>query len=136
MTTAASIIRASAALAASGAYDSTPTVIACAALAGIEVCITYTRGTTGGAFKMKISVSDDGGTTFFDRTVIDGSSLSSGALNVFTEELKFPVASSGSAERRSFIIDVGQATHLAVNFAEYGATGTPGTLKATATKRS
>jgi hypothetical protein len=122
-------LRASAVLTAAGAYD-TPTKFDVPLASRAEVAITYTRGASGGAFKLKVLVSQDG-TNFVERTVIDSGSMSSGVLNVFTGEFKFPVTSSGSAESRSFILDLSTCVAFKVSFAEYGVTGTPGTLSAT-----
>jgi hypothetical protein len=123
--------RASAALPASGAYDLAPATIEMGTSSRVRLFCKYTRGAAGGAFKLKVARSDDGGTTFIDDTVIDGTSLSSGALNVFTLELKFPVAAGAPQESRNFLIEAEIETLVRVAFAEYGNTGSPGTLEVT-----
>lgn len=124
-------VRASAVLPASGAYDSSPTTIEVDFAREVEVYITYTRGAAGGAFQVKVLTSADN-VTFCERTVIDGNSLASGAMNVYTASYKFPVAASGSAENRSLIVNVNTTKFIQFVFAEYGVTGTPGTLAAVA----
>lgn len=131
-------LRASAALPASGAYDTTANMTAMSVLESdwVELYITYTRGAAGGACQFKVLSSPDGGTTYFERTVEDGSSLSSGAMDVFTAVHKLPVAAGASAELRTYIVPVDTATHVKVIFAEYGNTGTPGTVVCLAAKRA
>lgn len=133
--TTARTLRASAALPAAGAYDVAPTPVAVGAAARLRLFCTYTRGAAGGAFALKIQRSHDGGTTFVDDTVIDGTSLSAGAVNVFTLALKFPVAAGAGAEARGFLVEVDADTHVRVAAAEYGVTGTPGTLAITGVLR-
>lgn len=120
------VARASAALPASGAYDTTPTTIDTGYAQGLELCVSYTRGTTGGAVKLKVQVSQDG-TAWYDRTVEDGASLSSGAMSCYVAEHKLPVSSGSTAELYTYVVDVSTVRYARVAAAEYGATGTPGT---------
>lgn len=128
--------RASAALPAAGAYDTAGSVTAIDVLRGdaVELFVSYTRGAAGGAPKFKVLVSDDN-ILFYERTVEDGASLSSGAMLVFTAEHKLPAAASASAELRTYVIDVSTCGWAKFLFAEYGNTGSPGTLAATAALR-
>jgi hypothetical protein len=118
------------ALPAAGAYDTAgaATKLDAPGATRAEVFVQYTRGAAGGAFKVKLLVSDDG-TNFFERTVVD--TAVSGASNVFTQEFKFPVAAGAPAELRTLLLDVGMCVAFKLLFAEYGVAGTPGTLSAT-----
>jgi hypothetical protein len=128
----ATTVRASAALAAAGAYDtaSAATAIDVQQSSSLELFISYTRGGASGSCKFKVLVSDDA-VNFFERTVEDGASLSSGTMNVYTAQHQLPAAAGASAELRSYIITVGTAGWVKVLFAEVGNTGAPGTVAAT-----
>ena len=53
------VARASAALPAAGAFDTTPTALACPGFDFVTLYFTYTRGGAGGAFKFKVEASLD-----------------------------------------------------------------------------
>ncbi len=123
-------VRASAVLAGSGAYDSDGTEIDVQAYNWMQLYVTYTRGGASGSTKFKILFSDDG-ENFDDGTVIDGASLSTGTMSVYTAQYQLPAAAGASAERRSLRFPVSTAGWVKVLFAEVGNTGAPGTVAAT-----
>jgi hypothetical protein len=133
MTTTPRTIRASAALAAAGAYDSAPTTVIVGPAKRLRLFCTYTRGGASGAFKLKVARSPDGGTTFVDDTEVDPPT--SGVAAVFTAQFEFPAAAGAGAEARNFVVEVEGDTHVRVAFAEYGNTGAPGTLAVTGVLR-
>jgi hypothetical protein len=125
------VVRASAALPGAGVYDTEASAVALAVdvrgSRGVELFVDYTRGGAGGAFKVKVlGYNDDpapaagGG---YERTIIDGASLSSGAVNVFTAEFKFPVTAGAALEKRSLEFLVERVAYVVFLFAEYGNTG-------------
>lgn len=129
------IVRASAVLLNSGAYDPAPT-------AGIDVraariarlVFFYTRGAQNGSYKFQVYTSQNG-TDFDLDSVLDGSSLAAGSLNAYDAEFKTPALSAASTpttSRRSFKFDVSDCGWIAVAAAESGVTATPGTLLVTA----
>ncbi len=124
-------VRTSAALPAAGAYD----------IAGATFRVnvkdrdvaslwcTYTRGAGGGAAAIKVYGSCDNGTTYALCTVIDPASYTTGTQLLAAAVFKLPVAAGVPAEEWIVPnIDVSAFTHIQVLSAEYGVTGTPGTL--------
>jgi hypothetical protein len=134
------VVRASAALPAAGAYDTEAAMVANAVdvrgARGVELFVDYTRGGVGGQFKVKLlGYNDDPAPAAgagFERTILDGASLASGVVNVFTFEAKFPVSAGAALEKRSLEFLVERVAYVVFLFAEVGAVGTPGTLAATA----
>lgn len=126
-------VRASAALAAAGAYDAAPTTITLGAATLAELRWTYTRGIAGGQCKFKIDVSDASGGTYYDRTIDQGTlTITAGeaVTNLYTAAKAPPVPAGAGAESRSYLFDVSTAAFLQVSFAEVGNIGTPGTVVA------
>jgi hypothetical protein len=134
------VVRVSAPLPGGGVYDTEASAVALAVdvrgSRGVELFTDYTRGNVGGAFKVKLlGYNDDAAPAAgagFERTIIDGGSFASGAVNVFTAEFKFPVAAGAALEKRSLEFLVERVAYVVFLFAEYGLVGTPGTLAATA----
>ena len=72
--------RATVVLPGAGAYDATPIELPCQEYDFMTLYIAYTRGDTGGAFKMKIEVSpDSSGDTWYRSTVYDAGAVAGGS---------------------------------------------------------
>jgi hypothetical protein len=130
------VARASAALAAAGAYDATPTEMFCPGFKRVTLFGEYTRGGAGGAVNLKIEGSPVGtGDVWHTLTQYSGAVLALGSDSVSgvqREVLKY--GSTGAAiEKFTVTVDLnGAVERLRVNCAESGAVGTPGTVKVTA----
>lgn len=130
--TTTTVARASAALPAAGAYDTTPTKVDVAPYAtSITLWATYTRGTTNGAARIKPEVSPDG-VTWYRATLVDtttiGGTAPDGVLATRALAYDLPVPASASAVRTSHTVDVRGARFFRCAGAEVGVVGTPGTL--------
>lgn len=128
---AGTVVRASAALPAAGAYDTAGASfrVSVADRDVASLWCTYTRGAASGAASIKIYGSCDNGTTYALCTVIDPASYSTGTQLLAAAVFKLPVASGSGAEEWIVPnIDVSAFTHIQVLSAEYGITATPGTL--------
>lgn len=130
-TTTPQTLRASAALPASGDYDSSPTKIHLASCTqSVTVECTYTRGGSGGYCALKPELSFDG-TTWMRATIGTGvlsSTAPDGTMPLVCLLYSSPVPSSGSALTFAVNFDVQGARYFRCAAAEVGATGTPGTL--------
>lgn len=130
------IARASAALAAAGAYDTTPTAMFCPGFKRVTLFGEYTRGGAGGAVNLKIEGSPVGtGDVWHNLTQYSAGTLAVNAdttSGVQREILKY--GSTGAAiEKFAVTVELnGAVERLRVNCAEIGAVGTPGTVKVTA----
>lgn len=126
-------VRATAALPAAGAYDSSPTVIDTGNYSTLELRVTYTRGGVGGSCKFMVQIgSDSAQGTFFTRTVDDGTINATGSKsfsNIYQSEKLYTPTGAG-AESYTYIIDVSDVRYVKIPFAEAGAVGTPGTVTA------
>lgn len=124
--------RASAALPASGADDSSPTAVPLSSAAQTAtVWATYTRGGSGGYARIKPEVSPDG-VSWFKAALVNvgtiGGTAPSGVLATRALEYDLPTPASGSALSTAHPIDVRGARFLRIPAAEVGNTGAPGTL--------
>lgn len=126
-------VRATAALPAAGAYDTSPTVIDTTNFATLELRVTYARGGAGGSVKFKVQVASDATQgTFFTRTVDDGTINASGSSsysNIYQSEKLYTPAGAG-AESYTYIIDVSDVRYVKIPFAEAGNVGAPGIVTA------
>lgn len=123
-------VRASAVLAGSGAYDSSPLAFRVARAAALVLYVTYTRGGASGGAKLKLQLSDDNA-TWYD-ALVPNSSVTSGAVTLAQGVYALPVAAGAAAETYATPpFDVRGAAWARVAFAEVGNTGSPGTLAAT-----
>lgn len=124
--------RATVVLPGAGAYDATPIELPCQEYDFITLYIAYTRGDTGGAFKMKIEVSpDSSGDTWYRSTVYDAGAVAGGSdtTSLFQrEELQY-TATGATVEKVVFrvTLDAG-VQRVRIPCAEAGAVGKPGTL--------
>lgn len=130
--TTTTVARASAALPASGAYDTTPTKVDLSPYAQtLTVWATYTRGDTNGAARIKPEVSPDG-VTWYRATLVDTSTIGGtapdGVLATRALAYDLPVPAGASALLTSHTVDVRGARFFRCAAAEVGAVGTPGTL--------
>jgi len=124
--------RATVVLPGAGAYDATPIELPCQEYDFMTLYIAYTRGDTGGAFKMKIEVSpDSSGDTWYRSTVYDAGAVAGGSdtTSLFQrEELQY-TATGATVEKVVFrvTLDAG-VQRVRIPCAEAGAVGKPGTL--------
>jgi hypothetical protein len=128
-TTTLQTVRESAALAASGAFD-TPTSKPLSSYAkSITLWCTYTRGASGGCCKLRPEISLDG-VTWYRPTLAQSSSASApfGTIPLLAQEYTGPVPADGSALHFAVPLDVAGARFIRIAAAESGATGSPGTL--------
>lgn len=130
--TTTTVARASAALPASGAYDSAPTRVDLNPyVQSLTLWATYTRGTTNGAARLKPEVSPDGA-TWYRATLVDtsaiGGSQPDGVLATRALAYDLPVPDGAAALRTSHTVDVRGARFFRCAGAEVGVVGTPGTL--------
>ena len=123
--------RASAALPASGADDSSPTKVDLGAgTQSVTLWATYTRGGSGGQARLKPELSADG-VAWYKATLIDGTiggSAPYGVLGTRAVQYDLPAPADGSALRTAHALDVRGARFLRIPAAEVGNTGAPGTL--------
>ncbi len=136
--TTGDVIRASAVLPASGAYDTAGAsfIMNVNDRDTVSLWCTYTRGAASGAAKIKLYGSCDNGTTYAACTVVDPASYSAGTQTLVGADFKLPVATGASAEQWIVPnVDVSAFTHIMVLGAEHGVTGTPGTLVITVGSR-
>ncbi len=127
--TTTKVVRASAALAAAGAFD-TPTPIPLPSYAkSITLWCTYTRGASGGSCALRPEISPDGA-TWYRPTLAQSSKAAApfGTVPLLAQEYTGPVPADGSALRFAVPLDVAGARFLRVASAEAGVTATPGTL--------
>jgi len=124
--------RATVVLPGAGAYDATPIELPCQEYDFMTLYIAYTRGDTGGAFKMKIEVSpDSSGDTWYRSTVYDAGAVAGGSdtTSLFQrEELQY-TATDTTVEKVVFHVTLDSGVQrVRIPCAEAGAVGKPGTL--------
>lgn len=131
---AAQTARVSAALAAAGAYDTSPVEMNCQGWQWVMFFIKYTRGGAGGDLQFKPEVSPVGsGDHWYQVGAAVNGSISSGTdlvNNIQRAEVEY--GSTGvAAEKVSYgpIFLGGCADRIRLNCQESGATGTPGTVE-------
>jgi hypothetical protein len=131
------IARASAALAAAGAFDTTPTVMQCPGFSKAMLFIEYERGGAGGDMQLKVEISPvPMGDHWFQITQYAGAAVASGSdvvSNVQRQEIEYGSTGAGVEKFTFGPIDLAKtAERMRVNCQESGAVGTPGTCKITA----
>ena len=132
--------RASAALPAAGAWDATPTALACPYFEGVNLSFTYTQGAAGGAFDFQIEVSlysvvgnvPAGASEWITESIYAAGAVAAGVdtTSLVQRELQSYTSQGAAAEdfvyAMHFPIPVERIRVLA---RESGAVGTPGTLQ-------
>ena len=130
-------IRASAALAGAGAWDATPTEIACAGFRFAVFYISYTRGAGGGAVDIQLQVSPravNSGVVenWFDQSLLAAGALAAGADTQSRTQREYVTyqATGATIENVAYgPVDLGGAAErLRLPARESGNAGAPGTL--------
>ena len=127
------VARASAALPAAGAWDTSPTEIVTAGMDAIRLVCTYTRGAAGGSFEMAIETSGESSGTGWERATLYASGAVVGAADttsIFQREGLEYAATAAAAEAVNFgpLILNGTVERMRIAARETGVVGTPGTL--------
>lgn len=123
-------LRASAALAASGAWAASDPASLSPGSSTAGLLVTYARGGVSGAPALRIEVSPDG-VRWFLATLIDATispSAPYGRLTAYAQEIRIAAPASADAVLLEIVLDVSRAAFVRVSCAEYGNTGAPGTL--------
>jgi hypothetical protein len=138
------VLRASAALAAAGAWDAAPTETPCAFVDNITLNFTYTRGAVGGAFDWQVETSPyavaanvpAGASEWVTQSIYAGGLVAAGAdtTSLVQRELQSYGSQGAAAEDFSYgpIALEGTVERIRVRARESGVVGTPGTLQITA----
>lgn len=130
------VARASAALPAAGAFDTSPTVMRCPAFQKVTLFIEYTRGGAGGKVKVKIETSPvNTGDVWHMPDLYNPATPVAGADSVSPIQREYlEYGATGAAiEKHEIPVYLGGAVErLRIACAESGAVGTPGTCKITA----
>lgn len=125
-------LRASAALAAAGAFNASPTTVALDShCQSVTVWCTYTRGGSGGYATLRPQISHDG-VHWYAAPILDGTLTTSapyGTMAVVAAQYNLPAPGDGSAFGIAVSLDVAGARYLRIAAAEVGNTGAPGTLE-------
>jgi len=127
-------VRASAALAAAGAYDAAPTVIQTTGMDKLILYITYTRGAVGGAVTIRPEYSPRGADevgveNWFQQSIYEAGAVAAGAdtASLIQRENFTYQAVGATAENFIATIDLdGAVERVRVPCAESGVVGTPG----------
>ena len=124
--------RASAALPAAGADDTTPTKVdLTSGVQTLTLWASYARGGADGYARIKPQVSPNG-ETWYRATLINttiGGVAPAGVLATRAVEYDLPVPASGAVLRTAHTVDVRGARFFRCPAAEVGNTGAPGTLE-------
>jgi hypothetical protein len=128
-TTTAQTVRESAALAASGAFDTPISKPLSSYAKSVTLWCTYTRGASGGCCKLRPEISLDG-VTWYRPTLAQSSSAAApfGTVPLLAQQYEGPVPANGSPLYFAVPLDVAGARFIRIAAAESGATGSPGTL--------
>jgi hypothetical protein len=125
------IARVEAALAAAGAWDTTPLELPCAVFDNATLYFKYTRGGAGGSFDFSIEVSPDG-VNFYQTSIYSPGAVVPGADTGSDVQREFINYQAVGAAAEYFIYGPlelkGTADVIRINVREVGAVGTPGTL--------
>jgi len=133
--------RASAILLPAGAWDATPTVMACPAFEFVTLSFTYTRGGAAGAFDLQIQTSPysiagnvpAGAQEWVTESVYAGGVLAAGAdvTSQLQRELETYQATGAAVEAFSYgpIALEGTIERIRIGARESGNVGAPGTLQ-------
>jgi len=125
-------LRASAALAAAGAWDAAPTEVIIGTTSRIMLYFEYTRGAAGGAFDWKIETALPAGTDWYQTTIEAPGVMIAGADVQSFVQRNYRTYSSTAAAVERFVygpveIDAVEGWRIAAR--ESGVVGTPGTLE-------
>lgn len=120
--------RASAALPAAGAYDSSPTQISCDTFNELTFLVRYTRGGAGGAVTYKVEFSNDASIWYQNSdTEIGDVTAGSDTINLTQRAESSYQATSASAENFTTQTFTVLGNFCRIVMKESGAVGTPGT---------
>lgn len=126
-------LRASSALAASGAFDADPTAASVhPETRAATLLVTFTRGSSSSAFALRVEVSPDD-SEWYAQTASDGTTALSAPflrVNFHALEYRSPVPASNDPLRLAIPVELAGAKYVRVSCAEYGDTANPGTLAA------
>lgn len=131
--------RASAALPAAGAWDTTPLIIACPQYARLVLYLSYTRGAAGGAFDFQIQVSPysanvAGVQSWFNQSEYSPAILAAGVDSGSRIQQEYIIYASQGAAIENVVygpVELGAGVERIMVRARESATGivaTPGTL--------
>ena len=139
--------RASAALAAAGAWDATPTEFFVSGAQNLTLGFTYTRGAAGGAFDYQIEVSlysltanaPTGAAEWITESVYASGAVAAGADTQSRVQREYQTYQSQGAAAEDFAYGVialnGTIERARIRARESGVVGTPGTLQIAAELR-
>jgi hypothetical protein len=129
--------RASAALAGAGAWDATPTIVACPSYSNLVLYISYTRGAAGGAFDFQLQVSPYSANalvvqSWFNQSEYSAAVLAAGVDSQSRLQQEYITYQSQAAAIENVVygpVDLGAGIErIMVRARESGVVGTPGTL--------
>jgi hypothetical protein len=124
--------RASAILAASGAYDDEPSRVDLSSYSQtVTLWCRYTRGDTGGHASIRPQVSPDG-TRWYAATIVNGTLTTTapfGALPAVCAQYDLPEPADGDELAFAMTLDIAGARFVRIPAAEVGDTASPGTLE-------
>lgn len=135
------VARASAALEAAGAWDPTPTALACPGFNSLTLAFTYTRGAAGGAFDFQVeyslySIVGDvaaGASEWITEAIYAGGGVAAGADTTSLVQRELQSYTSQGAAAEDFLFGAieldGAAERVRIRARESGVAGTPGTLQ-------
>ena len=137
------VMRVSAALAAAGAWDATPTASFCSGAAHFLLSFTYTRGAAGGAFDFQIEVSPysitanapAGAAEWVTESLYASGAVAAGVDSQSRVQREYQTYASTGAGAEDFVYGPiavnGTIERVRVTARESGVVGTPGTLQIT-----
>jgi len=125
--------RAAAALPAAGAWDATPTEMACPGFQFVTLYISYTRGAAGGDMQFRIEANPDAAAgTWYRGGLYAAGAVASGGdslSNLQREDVEYGSTAAGAETVIYGPLEIrGGMERLRVPCAESGAVGTPGTV--------
>lgn len=134
------IARASAALAAAGAWDAAPTTIVTAGADRLTLFCNYTRGAAGGAVDIQILASPysltagapAGAAEWVTMTIYDAGAVVAGADTQSLMQREYLTYTSQAAAAEAFTygpLDISGIERIQVRARESGVVGTPGTCQ-------
>lgn len=121
--------RSSAALAAAGAFDTSPTALDMSNMGQIQFFLSYTRGAAGGSFDYKIELSPDG-TNWYQQSAADADNVTTAADTTVETQRKLWLYKNTSASAEKFASPIFSicSPWVRINVAEVGDTANPGTV--------
>ena len=134
-------VRATAALAAAGAWDATPTEFFVSGAQNLTLGLTYTRGAAGGAFDFQIEVSlyavvgnaPTGAAEWITESLYSASAVAAGADTQSRVQREYQTYQATGAGAEDIVYGPialnGTIERVRVRARESGVVGTPGTLQ-------